>query len=598
MGLVPTTSPSTARESRGGAALVYRGPGEAPPSTNEMTVSQPIWYIAYGSNLSAEHFASRLSEQTPAAGWEDEAWVWMPHELRFGGSSRTWDGSAVAFVSLRSRGRNTLGRAYLIDRQLLDDVLAAEHLQIAQTWEFDVLQLPISGWCPLPTRAKYNAILRLADVRGVPAFTITSSRSFATGRPADRYLEMCRQGLSEAGLTDVNAYLEAALARSLANEVTEVVPPRPSAAYSWMRELKPTEQSTGYPTVQLGSEDAWLEADGPLPGFVEWATKREPVWFLPPAIDAPVGASRPVIRALSIPDDGALCRLIVDYPTKLRRLPARTDYVEMADSIQVAPETASELGTWAVLVSPRLSGPVRLSPRPRMKIDAARVGYAARELWGLMGRHGDAFLVPIASVAPDGERGLSRVSDAIQRAISRVAQFALGAPGIPLRATEGVIGDEGHAVIRIDATALDFLGVKPGDDVVVSWAHRTTRARALLQTDELRVRMRAQLAETTGHQARLSTRPGGDHVGPILWHLQAWLSPSVRADLIIPPDTVVRVRRSIRHAFLRYLLALEVPVGGLIIAVLAIPGVPLWLKIAGPIAAFVIALIPLRVSRV
>lgn len=172
----------------------------------------------------------------------------------------------------------------------------------------------------------------------------------------------------------------------------------------------------------------------------------------------------------------------------------------------------------------------------------------------------------------------------------------LGAPAVPLRATEGVVGDEGRAVIRVDSTALDFFGVRPGEEVVVSWADEETTARALLQTSELRDRMRDQLAQRTGRQSRLSTRARIE-TETLLWHLQAWLSPAVRDALVIPPDTVVRVRRNILHAIRRHLLALVVPVGGLTIAVLAIPGVPLALQIIVPLAALLLAFLPVRLPR-
>jgi hypothetical protein len=148
----------------------------------------------------------------------------------------------------------------------------------------------------------------------------------------------------------------------------------------------------------------------------------------------------------------------------------------------------------------------------------------------------------------------------------------------------------------VDATALDFLGVRAGDEVIVSWGDRETTARALLQTPDLRARMRDQLAQATGRQSRLSTR-AKDESEKILWHLQAWMSPAVRDALVIPPDTVVRLRRSVPDALLKHLLALELPVGGLTIAVLAIPGVPWPVQVVVPIVALVLALLPLRLPR-
>lgn len=555
-----------------------------------------LWYVAYGSNTSTAYFAERLGHETSR--WRRDVWVWLPYELYFGGSSQTWDGSPVAFISLtRSDDERTLGRAYLMARSALDSVLEAEHLRIATTWDFDVLQLPAGGWCPIPTRAKYNAVMRLDDIEQTPAFTITSARWFTGGTPNADYLSVCRDGLAASGLPDVDGYLDTAVDRSL-RRTRAKTPPRPSAPYSWRKELAPTKTSTGYPTVQLGEEDRWLQADGPVPGHVEHDGRLTRVWFLPPTDGAECGASVPVFRALGVPANRThLCRLVVDYPVQLRRLPARSDDVEIADAIQVSRATASTLRDWCLLTSPSLSGPVRLSPRAATAADAARVGYATRELWEFDSDHGTVYLMPLPPDNP-GRSLRSRLARYVDDLLSRGARKLLGAPEVPLRATEGVVGDEGHAVVRIDPTALDFLGVSAGDEIIVSWADRQTRARALLQTDELRRRMRDQLAQTTGRQSRLSTRARMEENANILWHLQAWLSPRVRDSLTIPPDTVVRVRRSVRHALLRYLIVLELPVGGLIVAVLAIPGVPLWAKILVPVSALLVALIPLRVSRI
>lgn len=559
-----------------------------------------LWYVAYGSNTSLEYFASRFDAERDAEPvWNDESWVELPYALYFASSSQTWNGSAVAFVSLdRSEAARTVGRAFLIDRDSFDDVLAAEHLGIAHTWDFDVGELRVGAWCPVPTRAKYNAVLRLADVGGAPAFAITTARAFDRARPSDDYLSRCREGLASApGLEDVDRYLGEAIERSLAGDASSV-PPAPGAPFRWKRTLAELG-STGYPTVHLGPDDAWLAADGPLSGIVEADGRRAPAWFLPPQQGQDAGASPQVFRSLgieSVPPEGISCRLAVGYPVRLQRVPARSDDVEIADRVQVAPETARRLGPWALLASPTLSGPVSLSPRPHVPADCARVSYATRELWEFDSPSGHVSLLPLAAVQHRDRSGSGRFAKGVRRRISRVLEGLLGAPAVPLRATEGVVGDEGRAVIRVDSTALDFFGVRPGEEVVVSWADEETTARALLQTSELRDRMRDQLAQRTGRQSRLSTRARIE-TETLLWHLQAWLSPAVRDALVIPPDTVVRVRRNILHAIRRHLLALVVPVGGLTIAVLAIPGVPLALQIIVPLAALLLAFLPVRLPR-
>jgi hypothetical protein len=64
-------------------------------------------------------------------------------------------------------------------------------------------------------RGKYNALLRLPDIDGRPAFTLTSSTVREPGEPSSRYLSTIRRGLLGADLDlDVDTYLDAAIERS------------------------------------------------------------------------------------------------------------------------------------------------------------------------------------------------------------------------------------------------------------------------------------------------------------------------------------------------------------------------------------------------
>jgi hypothetical protein len=562
------------------------------------------WYVAYGSNTSLAHFTSRFVGFPEWAGEfaRGDEWVWVPYEMYFASSSQTWGGSSVAFVSLDRTSdptSATAARAYLLDDEKFDAVLAAEHASIPLEWAFDVAQMSVGTWCPLPTRAKYNAVLRVADISGLPAFTVSSARHFDRRRPSDAYLSTCREGLVSAPLLDdVDQYLGAAIERSLGNELRTHIPP-PGAPLAWRRTLVPLG-STGYPTVQLGDDDEWIEVEGPFPGTVEANGRRVDAWFLPPQPATPPGASPQVFRSLgfgeSLPDE-LRCRLSAEYAVRLERRPGLSEDIEIADRVQVAPETAQRLATsWALMVGTTMSGPVRLSARGHVPPGAARVPYATRELWEMERDTGSIALLPLPDDEFAAESLRRRFGSRLRRTGTRVLEVLLGAPAVPLRATEAVVGDEGRTVVRVDATALDFLGVRPGEEVIVSWAGREVTARALLQTSELRERMRDQLAQITGRQSRLATRARVG-TGKILWHLQVWVSPAVRDALVIPPDTIVRLRRSVVHVVLRHFLALLLPVGGLTIAVLAIPGIPWPLQVLLPLLALVLAFVPVRLAR-
>jgi hypothetical protein len=553
-----------------------------------------LWYVAYGSNMSPTYFASRLPPAENSAGnpWKAEQWVWLRHDPYFASSSQTWDGSPVAFVSLHAQADGgTPGRAYLIDRDRFADLIAAEHRADRLKWDFDIFSVRPESWVPLPTRAKYNAILRLPDIDDIPAFTISTSRDFERGRPSDAYLATLRKGLENApDIHEPGTFLEDVIRRSLEASSRNVTP-RAAAPLTWSREALEVA-SPGYPTMQLSeTESQWLNAVGPVPGVISHGKKRAAAWLLPFGVSDAAGASPQVFRELGVtaPRSTAVqVTVATDLPTRVQRLPGLSDDIEIADRIQVSDELGAEFGRWALLVTPRLAGPVRLSPRAHVPTDFIRVAYAARELLGIDTSKGSASLVPLDS-------DMNAADSAVKRAIRWLLELWIGAPVVPLRGTEAVVGDEGHQVVRVDASALDFLGIGPGHEVVVSWARRSTNARALLQTDDLKERMEKQL-EGTGKQSRRDL-DNSDLLKPAPPHLQAWLSPSVRDALVIPPNSVVRLRRSLPHLLLRNLLALQLPIAGLVIAALAVPDVPKWVWLVVAPIAVMLAFIPLRLRQ-
>ena len=71
----------------------------------------------------------------------------------------------------------------------------------------------------------------------------------------------------------------------------------------------------------------------------------------------------------------------------------------------------------------------------------------------------------------------------------------------------------------------------------------------------------------------------------------------MRNALVIPPDTIVRLRRSVVHLLMRNLISLQLPVVGLLLAMTAVSDMPLWLWFVVPLLTVVLAFVPLRLSR-
>lgn len=176
-----------------------------------------LWYVSYGSNLSAARFGCYLHGGTPDGGRRRmvgcrdgrpaRAWraVEVEHALHFGGPSPTW-GGGPAFLDTTRSGR-VLARAWLIARQQFDDLVAQEnHLDVGTvTVDDDVLAnggVAIAG-------GSYGRLVRLPDIEAVPAVTFTYLQRPAPRAPAPAYLALLRRGLAEIGHAReaVEAYL-------------------------------------------------------------------------------------------------------------------------------------------------------------------------------------------------------------------------------------------------------------------------------------------------------------------------------------------------------------------------------------------------------
>ena len=191
-----------------------------------------LWYVSYGSNLLAERFHTYLtgSDATSPFGAHppapstalptEDRWLQLDHALYFAGVSERWTGSA-AFVSHVAGSGESVAHAYLIHHDQFAHLVAIENA--VQTVDpidpgsidvgtFVVLDVDHRGDA---TKGKYDALLRLPDIDGTPAVTVTSSVVRERGGPADRYLDTIRRGLESAPF-DVNEekYLAAAVARS------------------------------------------------------------------------------------------------------------------------------------------------------------------------------------------------------------------------------------------------------------------------------------------------------------------------------------------------------------------------------------------------
>jgi hypothetical protein len=170
----------------------------------------PVWYAAYGSNLSAARFACYLGggraegaartqpgcrDRAPA---RQDRPVEIPGQVYFAWRSPTW-GGGIAFLDPLAGGRSA-ARAYLITREQLLDVAAQEMHREPDEQAALPSSFPASGtWSLGPGR--YETVASCGEIDGLPVLTLTAPHRIAdvaTTRPAEGYLALMAAGLQDS----------------------------------------------------------------------------------------------------------------------------------------------------------------------------------------------------------------------------------------------------------------------------------------------------------------------------------------------------------------------------------------------------------------
>jgi hypothetical protein len=166
--------------------------------------ADPVWYVAYGSNLCAARFRCYLAGGRPAGarrtytGCRDQtlptesAATVLPGGLVFAGRSTVW-GGGMAFYD-PARGGGLAARAYLVRFGQLVDVVAQEIRHPVGSALVPGAEVG-HGWA-LPSRV-YETLLHVGHLDGLPMFTLTSLRDLQPRTPSVPYLRTVLDGLGE-----------------------------------------------------------------------------------------------------------------------------------------------------------------------------------------------------------------------------------------------------------------------------------------------------------------------------------------------------------------------------------------------------------------
>jgi hypothetical protein len=168
-------------------------------------VQELTWYVAYGSNLAAERFSRYVAGGRPEGATRtyagcrdtsaprDDLPVELPGEVLFAGQSTVWSGG-MAFYDPEGAG-TVAARAYLLGTDQSNDVVAQETRHPVGT---DLgLRALQEGSAATVREGGYDSVLRLRDIDGLPAVTITARRSLEPQPPSAAYLRWICAGLHE-----------------------------------------------------------------------------------------------------------------------------------------------------------------------------------------------------------------------------------------------------------------------------------------------------------------------------------------------------------------------------------------------------------------
>ena len=170
-----------------------------------LTTDDPVWYVAYGSNMSAARFGCYISGGRPCGarrtylGCRDQSpprrdiGIHLNGGLTFAGESKVW-GGGMAFYDPHADGE-LAARAYQLTFGQLSDVVAQEARRPVGS-ELALDSRVDRRWA-VPSQV-YETVLQVDDRNGLQMFAITSLQNLEPTAPSAPYLRTMLAGLGEA----------------------------------------------------------------------------------------------------------------------------------------------------------------------------------------------------------------------------------------------------------------------------------------------------------------------------------------------------------------------------------------------------------------
>jgi hypothetical protein len=188
--------------------------------------STHVWYVSYGSNMSADRFAYYLRGGRPPGGARRNPGardatpparsipVDLPGSVYFAGDSPQW-GGGVAFYDHETPGEG-VGRGYLVTPEQFADIAAQEMYRLPQQGDplEEIVTAPLPGGRHTAGPGRYETLVEVGRVDDLPLLTFTSPHGadhVPHNPPSPAYVVHLRAGLKESRGWDhaeVDAYVE------------------------------------------------------------------------------------------------------------------------------------------------------------------------------------------------------------------------------------------------------------------------------------------------------------------------------------------------------------------------------------------------------
>jgi len=193
------------------------------------TVMSYVWYVSYGSNMSAARLAAYLDGGLPPGGSRAHPGardrtpparsipVDLPGSLYFAGESPQW-GGGVAYYDHDTPGF-TAARGYLVTAGQFADIAAQEMHRVPQEGDpiEEVVLSPLEGGRHTAGPGRYETLVEVGRHEGIPLLTFTSPHGVdhvEHAHPSPTYLDTIGLGLRESrdwGEEELAAYFERVL---------------------------------------------------------------------------------------------------------------------------------------------------------------------------------------------------------------------------------------------------------------------------------------------------------------------------------------------------------------------------------------------------